>query len=744
MNCKSMSRSKGLLRMLVPSATVFFAGGCIVILELVAVRLVARDLGSSLYTWTAILGVVLGGIALGSYLGGQIADRYHARRALAVLFGSASAACVSIIIVNNFVGNWTWLWRLSWPTHVFIHVALVFLLPSVLLGTISPVVARMALDRGLPAGRTLGNIYAWAVAGSIAGVFLAGFYLIPTFGSATIIWGIGAAMLAMALLYWVSCWVMYVWAMIFGALLAMGMAPADWAEEAGAAAMLRRPSDPSILYEDETPYRHIVVQQTSSRPDRRTLQQDALLCSEAAMGVETGLPHFHAKVYAGLTHGLSEGLSGHDLSMLVLGSGGYALPRYLKATWPGGHVEVVETDPAVTEAAMAAFGLDRNTAIRIVHADARVYINRILLSDEAAGRYDFIYGNAIKGYAVPFQLVTREFNEKIARLLTDDGVYLLHLTDTYASGRFLGAVVGTIRETFPHVHVITGEVSPPGLPDTFVVVASRRQIDPQAILVEHSRHLKFRLLGRSEMDTVQERAGRILLTDDYAPVERLLAPVVRHSATEILARRHFQNAVELQVGGRHEQSIRKYRQALALCPSLAVRAYNEIGLMHLAQDKPQEAAGAFRDAIEAHARAGGGQIDVASAHMHFGRLLRRMNRDMEAREHLARAAEWFRIELEENPGSVVVWEWLGDTVATLGDLKEASAAFGKAAALEPENLAHYEKLAKALAQQHRYDEAISVVRKHIQLVQDQGRRDLAIQLRHYVDLLEYQRAKHAR
>ena len=88
-----MSMLRGMLRMLVPSATAFFASGCIMILELVASRLVARDLGASLYTWTSIIGVVLAGLAMGNYVGGRLADRFHARRALAVLFGFLSGLC---------------------------------------------------------------------------------------------------------------------------------------------------------------------------------------------------------------------------------------------------------------------------------------------------------------------------------------------------------------------------------------------------------------------------------------------------------------------------------------------------------------------------------------------------------------------------------------------------------------------------------------------------------------------------
>ncbi len=62
-------------------------------LELVASRLIARYLGSSLYTWSAVIGVVLTGITIGNYLGGRrIADRFHARKALAGLFAISSAA----------------------------------------------------------------------------------------------------------------------------------------------------------------------------------------------------------------------------------------------------------------------------------------------------------------------------------------------------------------------------------------------------------------------------------------------------------------------------------------------------------------------------------------------------------------------------------------------------------------------------------------------------------------------------
>ena len=71
---------------LIPNATVFISSLCIMVVELVAGRLIARHVGSSLYTWTSVIGIVLAGIAAGNYLGGRLADRYRSRETLASLF----------------------------------------------------------------------------------------------------------------------------------------------------------------------------------------------------------------------------------------------------------------------------------------------------------------------------------------------------------------------------------------------------------------------------------------------------------------------------------------------------------------------------------------------------------------------------------------------------------------------------------------------------------------------------------
>ncbi len=87
------------------------------IIELVAGRLIARHLGSSLYTWTSVIGVVLAGITIGNYMGGRIADRFSPRKTLSVLFAAASVACVIIVIGNNLVGQWVFIWHFIRSTN---------------------------------------------------------------------------------------------------------------------------------------------------------------------------------------------------------------------------------------------------------------------------------------------------------------------------------------------------------------------------------------------------------------------------------------------------------------------------------------------------------------------------------------------------------------------------------------------------------------------------------------------------
>jgi spermidine synthase/Tfp pilus assembly protein PilF len=710
-----MSKNKIFPSILIPGATVFFSSACIMVLELVAGRLIARHLGSSLYTWTSVIGVVLAGITVGNYLGGRIADRFPARKTLAVLLGISSATCVVIVILNNLVGEWLWLWKLSWPAHVLTHVFLVFMLPSTLLGTISPVVAKMALDKGLPTGRTVGDIYAFGAAGSIAGTFLAGFYLIAAMGTIAIIWTVGAALLLMAILYWSRLWVLYIWAAIFIALMTMGMAPPSWAKSTGSSLALREKPNPTVLYEDESQYSYIAVKNTLETVDRREFMLDKLMHSKIVMNDILDLQYPYEQIYAAVTR-----LAGRDknkISVLSIGGGGYVFPRYVEKVWPGSRVDVAEIDPRVTEAAIQAFGLDRNTSINIFTMDARNYVDELLQKKRTDGqipRYDFVYGDAFNDYSVPYQLTTKEFNDKIAQILTDDGVYMINLIDIYDSGFFLGAVVKTLQQTFPYVYVVT-EKEPRSRRNTFIVIAAKQKINLENLTSEKPvAGLNLWILNNSEIETLKGKGRGIVLTDDYVPVENMLAPVVRQSALVSLSNRYLERVSKLESKGKLDESVAIYKELIKANPTMSIMAYNSMGQILAKQGKWQQAIDAAKSAIEYNEKA---KVKHSMSDMYYNISLasKKLGRDKDASEYMSKAIEAYREDLAQEPNSIKTLRNLGTALAEIDRFSEATEYLQQAVDMNPLKVENHLALADALSKQQRYDEATAVVKKAIPL-----------------------------
>src|SRR3954470_13531687 len=90
----------GLAVRILPYVLAFFSSLCIMILELVASRLVARHVGASLSVWTSVIGIMLGGICLGNVLGGRLADRSDPSRVIGPLYALGSALTLACLWLN--------------------------------------------------------------------------------------------------------------------------------------------------------------------------------------------------------------------------------------------------------------------------------------------------------------------------------------------------------------------------------------------------------------------------------------------------------------------------------------------------------------------------------------------------------------------------------------------------------------------------------------------------------------------
>src|SRR5258708_880653 len=169
------------------AATLVFIGGFIMmVLEIIGARFLARDFGSSFHVWVSQIGVVLIALAVGYYLGGALADRWQR---LSVLVALLMPAGVLLVLIPNCA---TWLITAiisRHPTDQPIPIlwqkldpvlgsALTFLLPCVVLATLSPYMIRLATHSLARVGRSSGFIIASSTVGSIAGVFVSGFFFV--------------------------------------------------------------------------------------------------------------------------------------------------------------------------------------------------------------------------------------------------------------------------------------------------------------------------------------------------------------------------------------------------------------------------------------------------------------------------------------------------------------------------------------------------------------------------------------
>jgi hypothetical protein len=322
---------------------VFVSSVCVMVLELTASRLIAKHVGNSLYTWTSVIGVVLAGITIGNFLGGWLADRVAPSKVLNWLFLTASILCMSVLWLDGVASGQQRPDSLSWPAWVVCVVGMVFFLPSMALGTISPVVASLALSHSRKIGATVGNVYAWGALGSIIGTFLGGFVLIDTLGTRAIIALVAGTLAAMGFLSAGSQWafrsaVLFGWMQFvtfiglaasitevgmrdFTATLAGESNEADdpfglagtggtWSKfgkqlgrqlhELGLTLGLRE--DNRGEYHDESNYSYINVSQSTENGERvAVLKLDKLIHSYYVLDSPTELNYDYEKVYAAVT-----------------------------------------------------------------------------------------------------------------------------------------------------------------------------------------------------------------------------------------------------------------------------------------------------------------------------------------------------------------------------------------------------------------------------------------------------------
>ncbi len=492
-----------------------------------------------------LAGAVGGGlIALGLlYETPDTADTRPKPLSLTVCFFLAALFVGLVVIGNGMIQNPRLkLYGLLMGPDLVLNIVtitfLLFFLPMVFLGAVSPQVIRFSIRDTAHAGRTAGSIYAWSTTGAIVGTFVAGYFLIGALGMARVLYGIAFVLMLLTFVIgrlWRHTSMLFVGSIILG----------------GALTGLIATKFGGGNYTLETKYYAIAVRDKDDEGLIKTMSLDLLVHSYVKMGDPSFLGYQHEEIQGELVrYAHAKG----QANVLIIGGGGYTFPRWVEHMLPDVAVDVVEIDPGVTEVAHSELGLSRQTAIKSHHMDGRQYIRE----KAPKGHYQLVIQDAVNDLSVPTHLMTKEYNDAVKATLAPDGAYLLTLIDSIEYGELWRAAVATMRESFPHVvmlapngfsektgrnvYVIYGSDVPLDLAGVRKVTAAFNEqlaATPEGLATlgtvfspmltaaaDAVRQRDYsKTFDKEEMDKVLAERPALILTDQYAPVDNLMGGV---------------------------------------------------------------------------------------------------------------------------------------------------------------------------------------------------------------------------
>lgn len=484
---------------------VFLSSGAVLVLETASLRLVGPYVGVTLQVTSSVIGVALAAIAYGAWFGGWLADRRDPRTLLAPALVLAGITTAITLPVVRYAGE---VLRGGAAAGILLLTALAIFLPAALLAAITPLVVKLQLADLRRTGQVVGKLSSIGTLGAITATLTTGFLLVATLPSSAIVVGLavllGGSGLALGGYLRQQRGGLPGRPAVRASLAVVGLA--------GAALSTVAPNPCDV----ETAYHCASVEVDPSNSTGRVLMLNSARHSYVDLADATHLEFAYTQWIGAVADRMAP--AGEPLDALHLGGGGFTMPRYLTATRPGTHNTVLEIDGELVELGRRELEVRTGPQLRALVGDARV-----LIGDQPDASADLVVGDAFGHLVVPWHLATREMMAEVRRVLRPGGVYAQNVID-YPPLHFIRAELATVRTEFRHVALIAPHAALAGERGAnFLIVAGdeplpldglRRQVDtlttdPAAVISDAA---------------LDEFVGdALVLTDEYAPVDQLLA-----------------------------------------------------------------------------------------------------------------------------------------------------------------------------------------------------------------------------
>lgn len=475
--------------------TVFICGAIGMILELIAARVLSPYVGSSNLIWTTIIGIMLTSMSLGYWIGGKKADKNPNKDSLSdfILLGAITASLIPLFetIVVKQLSNIS-------DNLVLVAMAsatIVFGIPSFVLATVSPFAVKLVDKEYINVGEVSGRISSLSTIGSIVGTFLGGFFLIPTFGTRTIIFGVVIVLLMLSILLHEKKDKKYFLLIAVIAISIIGF------QAIGKVVFDRKNSD--IIKDVDSEYSRIFVKQVAAKGTTyKTLQVDDGL--ESYIDEKTGKMGAEYLYYYNLTNYYLK----NNKSTLMIGGAAYTYPTYYLNNFKDKTIDVSEIDEKMTKLATSEFSLNTdNPRLHIYHQDGRSFLNK------TTNKYDVILIDAFKGTNAPFELTTYEAMENAKKSLNDNGMVITNIISsvTGSESKFINYEYSTYKKVFDDVKVFKVNKINDNTRQNLILIGFKGNKE-----VDETVYEQYKNLLDNELKDFSSNTG--ISTDNYAPI----------------------------------------------------------------------------------------------------------------------------------------------------------------------------------------------------------------------------------
>lgn len=465
----------------------FLEGGAVMATELIGAKLLAPFFGSSLYVWSTVMAVTLGGLAAGYFIGGRISTQCNLKVRLQYVLLAAGLFMIAMPFLSQFmlaIGA-----RFSLIKAVLLCGTIMLLPPLFLMGMVSPMIIKCLTADANDSGKRAGEVYAISTLGGILSTFLTGFYLIPQFGLTWPVIVFGMVLMIVPLILLIG----YKKAMNAAIVVVLGAA----AVYLGTG---NQKKHTGLLYESDGLLGKLEVLDYNYSTDAGQPKQHSRLLLINNI-IQTWISLDENKSELEYTDVLVKNLKkdGTRRKALLLGLGGGAVANMLERN--NYEVSAIELDERIYKVAKEYFNL--SDKVKVTVDDARHGM------DQLSEKYDLIMLDLFNGEVTPSHVLSMESVEKIRSLMADSARIVINTYGYLEPGSGNGnlALINTLKKS--------------GLNYKLCNVGSNSQEDYRNLLIYASAKELEPL--QDEISKQPDLSAAKLITDDQPVLEYLNA-----------------------------------------------------------------------------------------------------------------------------------------------------------------------------------------------------------------------------